>query len=346
MNVSFTDSSSFTGGAQGPGEPTFGPESWNLDTVRLKKLQRILKTVQNRKSNQALLMSKSRAELRLMKLESLVVDKQDEYLRRRLKSSPMTAANRFAIIGDEMQLRQELILGHPVDKRDPFAGRTVLCDAAASGHGHIVLMLCSEYKAKVNVTTMLGESTALHIAVANGTRQMASMLITFGANINAKDRRGCTPLHNVTKLSLVKLLYKFDRLDPVVRSREGLLPSEHYVKHTPEFEQDPNIEIALRTREETVIAERKKQELMIKHSLEGDDLLLGVTSQDSTLNPDGSKKKGRKYDRFDDEYHGQEAEERSGAGRVRKGRGGKNVYRKPVKSPAYGLAPPGKDLYA
>lgn len=261
----------------------FPEEPWNLDSVRMKKLQRIMRAAEAKKHFDNPNLTKTRKEVRMAEIEKLMYTRQREYQTRRLKLSRMTDGNRFAIMGDEMLLRQEITLGRGVNERDPFHGRTLLIDAAASGSLNVVYYLLREAKADPNVPSMMGETTALHVAVANGYRQLASMLILHGANYNARDREGCVPLHLVTKLSLVKLLMKFD-IDALVRSRKGMLPSEYWLKHVPPDEQDPAVERALLKLEDQQSRELVKQKVQ-QHAIESNvyrDINL-VTSQDSTL---------------------------------------------------------------
>ena len=68
------------------------------------------------------------------------------------------------------------------------------------------------------------------MAVEQGYRQIASILITYGANVNAQDVRGCTPLHLVTKLSVLKLLLK-QPVDACIQNEEGLTPLYFYLKY-------------------------------------------------------------------------------------------------------------------
>jgi hypothetical protein len=58
--------------------------------------------------------------------------------------------------------------------------------------------------------------------VEKGYRQMASMLITFGADVNARDGRGNTPLHCCNTRACCKLLMKYD-IDATIKNNEHLL---------------------------------------------------------------------------------------------------------------------------
>lgn len=71
----------------------------------------------------------------------------------------------------------------------------------------------------------------MHLAVENGYRQIASTLITYGANMSAQDIYGNTPLHYVKKKSLLRLMMK-NGVDPLIRNKKGDLPIEHYLRTT------------------------------------------------------------------------------------------------------------------
>lgn len=99
--------------------------------------------------------------------------------------------------------------------------------------------------------------------VCEGYRQIASLLITHGADVNATDKRGCTPLHYVQKISLAKLLFK-QNLNPCIQSTEGLLPSEHYKKYCPVELYEKELELFISEREELRDRQNRKQGRAIK----------------------------------------------------------------------------------
>ena len=126
---------------------------------------------------------------RILALEKLFVKKRDAMLASRLESMPMSRANRSCILNDVITLRRDLNYDHPVDRRDRVTGRAVLTEAVANNHFNIVKMLVNEYDVDISVPTLLAEQSALHIAVENCNREIASFLLTYGADPNARDKR-------------------------------------------------------------------------------------------------------------------------------------------------------------
>jgi ankyrin repeat protein len=76
-------------------------------------------------------------------------------------------------------------------KRDN--GLNPLHHATAVGHKEIAELLISE-GADVNAKDDEYGSTPLHNAAANGHKEIAELLITKGADVNAKEEDGGTPL--------------------------------------------------------------------------------------------------------------------------------------------------------
>ena len=143
----------------------------------------------------------------------------------------------YVVSNDEFNLRFELIQNASVyedrniniDSINPETGRTALIEAAANGRYEIVKMLVEEFGCNVNKKSVLGRSSALHVAVENDYRQVATFLFLNGADINATDKYGCTPLHLVNTLSIAKMLKKFGG-DCLVRNSNGHQPSVAYKK--------------------------------------------------------------------------------------------------------------------
>jgi len=71
-----------------------------------------------------------------------------------------------------------------------------LCDAAADGElGNVERLLA--HGAEVNAKNSSG-MTPLHLAAGNGHKDVAELLLAHGAEVNAKDNFGNTPLHCAT----------------------------------------------------------------------------------------------------------------------------------------------------
>ena len=81
-------------------------------------------------------------------------------------------------------------------------GATALHWASMKGHKDVVDVLISH---KANVSTKLPNSLAqpLHFAAAFGYTSIVSVLLDNGADSNAIDKNGNTPLHKLTKGSLI-----------------------------------------------------------------------------------------------------------------------------------------------
>ena len=214
----------------------------------------------------------------MLELEELVIGENKAYKEKRAENSPAAVAVKLAILADELQLRTLIHRQgvRVINNRDIFSGRNPLHEAVACGHLHIVKIFLDEYRCNPNVVTLLGSTTALHIACERGHRQVASTLITFGAHINARDFRGCTPLHVCSSKPCVKLLLRYwEQLDPLLKTNEGLLPSQHYWKYTEEDDKITEIQTILSKAEERKLQDnarmnRLKQQMLYEESLLAD----------------------------------------------------------------------------
>jgi ankyrin repeat protein len=133
----------------------------------------------------------------------------------------------------------------------------MLTEAVAAGQHHIVRMLIREFCADVDKPSLLGTSSPLHFAVSGSYRQIASLLITSGCDINARDMFGYTPLHLVKTYSILKLLLKFGA-DASLRANDGSSPSEYYKAHTNLEHQDYEFISMLTQREESHYLENNR----------------------------------------------------------------------------------------
>ena len=205
---------------------------------------------------------KSKEELLQDKIESLFVAKRKQMLALRVKASKVEEAIKFTIAGDEYRLRREIELGFDVNLRDALRGRTILHEACAHGHFHIVRMLCRDYKHALDIDrkTYIGQVTAMHLAVEFNFRQIAAMLITSGATMNVQDKHGNTPLHYVKSMTLLKLLLKTD-IDVAIRNKAGETALEYYLKTVLEEDHDKNLIDILRSRESSRMLELVREKI-------------------------------------------------------------------------------------
>ena len=107
----------------------------------------------------------------------------------------------------------------------------MICEAAAGGKYEIAKYLCAELRCDVNRTTLLGSSTALHLAAASGYRQICSLLITYGADVDWQDHHGNTPMHIIKKKSILKLLMKA-HANPLLKNKKHQSVVDSYVENT------------------------------------------------------------------------------------------------------------------
>ncbi|MEH1771269.1 MAG: ankyrin repeat domain-containing protein, partial [Nostoc sp.] len=72
--------------------------------------------------------------------------------------------------------------------------------------------------------TNYGE-TPLHLAVSQGNKQVVELLIAKGADVNAKNKDGNTPLHLAYDLDIVKLLIA-KGADANAKNNDDMTPAE------------------------------------------------------------------------------------------------------------------------
>jgi hypothetical protein len=164
----------------------------------------------------------------------------------------------------------------------------MLQEAAAGGHFNIVKMLLTEYghEIDINKPSRLGRMTALHLAVEQSHRAVCSLLLTHGADLNAKDDLGNTPLHLVSDFSVVKLLFKFE-VDPVIRNLAKRTALENYQYRIPLEEQSRDILDFMKLKEEhrfVELAKRKNrtEEKQLEAKLAKNALILSSTKSINT----------------------------------------------------------------
>ena len=95
--------------------------------------------------------------------------------------------------GNIEAVKQSIADGTDVELKCVNCGGTVLSHAAVGGHKEIVELLISQ-GADVNAKGKHGR-ISLHAAAAKGHKGIAELLIANGADVNAKNRDGDTPLY-------------------------------------------------------------------------------------------------------------------------------------------------------
>ncbi|KAJ1431997.1 ankyrin repeat-containing domain protein [Ochromonadaceae sp. CCMP2298] len=226
------------------------------------------------------------------KFARLYSQKREAVLAERLYSLATSRAQKYAIAGDEFKLRQELVIGHPVDERDSRSGRTLLHESSAGGNLHLVRMLVYDFSAHVNLHTSLGKATALHIAVDGNYRQIASLLISNGADLNARDLFGRTPLHMVKSVGLLRLLLKYP-VDVAAKSVKGLTPMGYYLSVTPVDQRVDEIWHTLGPMEDKKAMENTRKEVRTARLLvetQTDRWALINDTESTLLDPDEQQK--------------------------------------------------------
>jgi hypothetical protein len=240
----------------------------NMDPA--KKLKSLIAKLETKKKRVDPDARKTRKEKVIQHINEVLVQTQVEWIENRVATSGVRPASMYARLGDDEKLREEMKKpGFVLNERDIATGKNVLMEAISSGHYHLVRMLLYEFHAKPNLCSILGNLSPLHMAIDKGYRQIASILITRGADVNAIDSRGCTPMHYVTKISLARLLHRYP-VDCCVRSKEKLRPSEHYQKYCAPEEFNVDLAAYLADKEAaqdirafrklTVAGERKEKE--------------------------------------------------------------------------------------
>ncbi len=103
--------------------------------------------------------------------------------------------------------------------------------AAQNGHKDIVNLLLKE-KADVNAKNKKG-ATPLHLAAQNGHKDIVNLLLKEKADVNAKNKKGATPLHFAAENDhtyIVDLLLK-EKADVNAKNKKGATPLHFAAKN-------------------------------------------------------------------------------------------------------------------
>ena len=112
-------------------------EIFNLDAVKIKKLNKFIEINEARKNhvqrlNAYKLEGETKDQAIIRKIEEISQHKKREFVNLRLKESGVLVTTLYAKQGDEFLLRRQLETGlYQVDERDPRTGRTMLVEAVA-----------------------------------------------------------------------------------------------------------------------------------------------------------------------------------------------------------------------
>lgn len=121
-----------------------------------------------------------------------------------------------AKLGKTDVVRQLIAGGALVDsKASSFMNASALCFAVYYGHDDTVQELIAQH---ANLDHPLDEikATPLHIAAMKGRFKITQMLIDAGANVNARNKDNCTPLHTVVECG------RMDFVQPIqVKKKDG-----------------------------------------------------------------------------------------------------------------------------
>ena len=126
--------------------------------------------------------------------------------------------------GNIEAVKQHIAAGTDVNAMNKY-GWTPLYEAVTGGHKDIADLLISK-GADVNAKEAKNRITALHWAAWRGRKEIAELLIAKGANLNAKNNVGGTPLHNAAwkgHVEIAKLLI-VKNADVTAKDVEGQTP--------------------------------------------------------------------------------------------------------------------------
>lgn len=128
-------------------------------------------------------------------------------------------------IEDLSDRTKDIALIEDINKRNLLdcTGRNLLHNSVLNHDIKTLDYLLQEPSLEINKKTLFGEETALHLALHISNRDIAFKLLFHGADVNAKNKYGRTPLHLCTELSLAKLLVSFGAIT-TLRCKDNLKP--------------------------------------------------------------------------------------------------------------------------
>lgn len=236
---------------------------------------------------------KSKADIMQERIEKMFAIRRTQMLDSRLRNTPLSQAMKWAIMGEEHALRHEIKSGFDINSRDPFNGRTVLHEACGSGHYPIVRMLILEFGVDVNIPTIIGHSTALHIASERGFRQIVSILLGHGADPFLVDEQGCTALHVATKFAVAKAILKSSKADPTLRNHKGQTPLEQYLSAVSSDDQDHAMIDYMRQQEDERMVEIAREKIQLLKFEKNEQLKIAAMITDANTEPSRTVDKNR-----------------------------------------------------
>jgi ankyrin repeat protein len=118
---------------------------------------------------------------------------------------------KYARDGDAEKLKMQMQNISNINKRDVAggSGRSLLHHAVINGHEDCVDVLLESDLININLKTLLGKDTSLHLAALISNRNIVFKLLQHGANPNSKNSFGSTPLHYATDKKIACLLVTF-----------------------------------------------------------------------------------------------------------------------------------------
>ncbi len=108
--------------------------------------------------------------------------------------------------------------GINVNIKDELGKWTPLHWAVVKGHKEVVKALLGKDGINVNIGGQYGKKTPLHLAAQNNNKEVVEALLDKGANVNAEDDKGETPLDLATNQDIQTLLQNTAELLEVAKS--------------------------------------------------------------------------------------------------------------------------------